>query len=268
MAKDPGTASIIFAAGKGSRMKEFEGNKTLLPLVAGQSPFEGSHPILIQILNNLPPGPKALVVNYREEDIIKATRSFGVTYCEQPLLNGTGGALLASREFIENQDCDELIITIGDVPFIKPSTFDILLSELGNSHMAVLGFLPFDKRKYGVIEFDGDNVKKITEWEYWSRYPQETQDRLAICNSGIYATRKGDLISYLDILEEKPHSVLKERNGKMVEVKEYFVTDIVELMSKDGLKVACAIVKNEDEVMGVDDLPSLKKAQKIFREFL
>ena len=62
MKNHPEIASIIFAAGKGSRMKGFEGNKTLLPLVPGKSPFDGSNPILLQILDNLPPGPKALVI--------------------------------------------------------------------------------------------------------------------------------------------------------------------------------------------------------------
>ena len=109
------TVSVIFAAGKGSRMKGFEGNKTLLPLVPGPSPFEGTHPILLQVLNSLPPGPKALVVNYMKKDVIAATRSLNLTYCEQPILNGTGGALMAAREFLENQhkrDSDILLAIV------------------------------------------------------------------------------------------------------------------------------------------------------------
>ncbi len=34
-------ASIVMAAGRGSRMQGYAGNKTLLPLVAGQTPFTG-----------------------------------------------------------------------------------------------------------------------------------------------------------------------------------------------------------------------------------
>ena len=108
--------SLILSAGKGSRMKDFKGNKTLLPLVPGVSRFEGSHPILFQILNHLPPGPKVLVVNHKKEDVLKATQSYGLTYCEQPILNGTGGALLAARRFLEKNDQDRVIITMGDVP--------------------------------------------------------------------------------------------------------------------------------------------------------
>ena len=149
MSKDLKTASIIFAAGKGSRMKGYEGNKTLLPLIPGDSPFDGKHPMLMEILNNLPPGPKALVVNHGKEDVIRLTGSFDLTYCEQPVLNGTGGALIASRDFIINASYDQLLITMGDVPLIKPSTFNSLLESLNNCHMAVLGFRPLDKKKYG-----------------------------------------------------------------------------------------------------------------------
>ncbi|MBW2610478.1 MAG: NTP transferase domain-containing protein [Deltaproteobacteria bacterium] len=266
MRADQKTGSIIFAAGRGSRMKNFNGNKTLLPLVPGSSPFEGSHPILLHILDSLPAGPKALVIKHRKEDVIEFTRSIDLTYCEQPQLNGTGGALLASRKFLEGLDCDQIIIAMGDVPFVSTSTYHALLNELNNSRMAVLGFRPPDKKRYGVLEFDADNVKRITEWKYLSKYSKENQDRLEICNSGIYAAKKDDLIQYLRILEQRPHTVLKKRNEKMVEVKEFFITDLIELTHKDGLKVGHVIAGDEDEVMGIDDLPSLLKAQEIFRE--
>ena len=258
------TASIIFAAGKGSRMKDFDGNKTLLPLIASKSLYKGKRPVLIHMLNNLPPGPKALVVNHKKEEVIASTSLLDLTYCEQPLLNGTGGALLASRKFLEDQDYDQLLIAMGDVPFVKSSTFENLLKALRENHMAVLGFRPKDKKEYGVLEIEKGSVKKIIEWKYWSRYPLERQESLDICNSGIYAVRKNELIRYLYDLEKSPHIVLKERNGKIVEVEEFFITDLVELMYEDGLKIGYVIAEDENEVMGVDDPLSLKKAQEIF----
>jgi bifunctional UDP-N-acetylglucosamine pyrophosphorylase/glucosamine-1-phosphate N-acetyltransferase len=261
---DHETASIIFAAGKGSRMKDYEGNKTLLPLRSGQSPFEGSHPMLIQILNCLPPGPKALVINYKKEDVIDVTRSLGLTYCEQPLLNGTGGALLASQEFLKTLDQDELIITYGDIPFVRSSTYRNMVKELTSCHLVVLGFSPQDKKQYGVLEIVGDTVRSIIEWKYWMTYSEEKQKQFEVCNSGVYAARKDDLIRYLPALESKPHRATKERNGKMVEVEEFFITDLVELMHDGGLKVGYVMAEDENEAIGVDDLPTLIKAQKLF----
>jgi bifunctional UDP-N-acetylglucosamine pyrophosphorylase/glucosamine-1-phosphate N-acetyltransferase len=259
------TASLILAAGRGSRMTGFEGNKTLLPLVSTGSSFEGDQPILLHILDRLPPGPKAVVVNHKKKDVIRVTRSLGLSYYEQPLLNGTGGALIAARGFIENPDGDRLIVTMGDVPLVRRTTYLRLVDGLKDHTLMILGFHPLDKKQYGVLEMDETDVKRIIEWKYWKDYPLERQRQLQICNSGIYAAARTDLLHYLEILEDKPHIVRKERDGKMVEIEEFFITDLVEFMVADGLKAGCVVVEDENEVMGVDDLPSLIKAQEIFR---
>ena len=260
------TASLVLAAGMGSRMKNFDGNKTLLPLVPDKSPYTGRHPILLQILNNLPPGPKALIINYKKEEVIRATRSFDLSYLEQPILNGTGGALLAAGKFLEDQMCDHLIITMGDVPLVSKATYHNLVEGLKSNDLVVLGFCPEDRKQYGVLEIDGNTVRRITEWKYWRTYSKERQEQLKICNSGIYAARKKDLIRYLSVLEKKPHIVSKERDGRMIDVEEFFITDLVELMRGDGLELGYVIAEEEDEVMGVDDLPTLIKAQEIFNK--
>ena len=142
-------ASLIFAAGKGSRMTGYDGNKTLLPLAPdGDDVFQGNNSILISILNKLPEGPKALVVNHKKEDVIKATDSFGVAYYEQPELNGTGGAMLAAMDFIKNEEYDCLLITMGDTPLVRASTFMELVNALSGCHLSVLGFRPTDTSIY------------------------------------------------------------------------------------------------------------------------
>jgi len=259
-------ASIIMAAGRGSRMKDFEGNKTLLPLVPAGTPFQGDHPILLHIIQSLPPGPKAVVVNHKKKDVMEATRSIGPSYFEQPVLNGTGGALLAAVEFIQSVDCDDLIITMGDVPLVREKTYLRLVESLQSQLLAVLGFRPSDKRRYGVLEMDGARVRRIVEWKYWNAFPKETQDRMEICNSGIYAARRKELIPYLSVLRSRPHVVSKEREGKVVQLEEFFMTDLVELLDQDGKRVGCIVAEDEDEVMGVDDLSALLKAQEEFRK--
>jgi len=92
-------ASIIFAAGYGSRMKGFSGNKILLPLISGSNHFEGECPIIFEIVRNLPKGPKTLVIHHKKEEIIKATHDLGVFYYDQPILNGTGVLLLQPMNF-------------------------------------------------------------------------------------------------------------------------------------------------------------------------
>ena len=111
----------------------------------------------------------AVIVNHRKEDIVSATHHLDITYCEQPLLNGTGGALLAARTFLETQDCENLLITMGDVPFVRPETYASLLDVLHDHDLVVLGFMPGDKKQYGVLEIEGNQVCRIIEWKYLER---------------------------------------------------------------------------------------------------
>jgi len=234
-------------------------------LIPGKSPYEGRMPILLHILISLPSGPKAIVVNYRKEDVMEATSTFEITYCEQPSLNGTGGALLAARSFLEWLDCDEVIITMGDVPFVKRATYIALVKELRNNSLVVLGFRPEFKENYGVLEINGDRVQRIIEWQYWKTYPLERQKALGTCNSGIYAVRKKELLHYLLILASRPHMVQKEINGRSHDMEEFFITDLVEYIYNDDLPVGHLIAEDEEEVMGVDDLSALIRAQEIYR---
>ena len=258
------TASLILAAGRGSRMKGYSGNKTLLPLLPEKSFYEGQHPILFHILKNLPPGPKAMVVNHKKDDVITATRDLDLTYHKQPELNGTGGALLAALAFLETGDYDRLVVTMGDVPFVEKNTYMELVKGIKDHELIVLGFRPKSRKQYGVLETDGDQVKKITEWKYWKKYPEKRQQELQICNSGIYAAKKETLLRYLPVLASRPHLVEKEVNGRLSNVKEYFITDIIEYMHDDGLSVGYILAEDEEEVMGIDDLAALIRAQEIF----
>lgn len=257
------TASLILAAGRGSRMSGYEGNKTLLPLIPLESPYRGTHPILSHILKELPAGNRAIIVNHRKEDIMNATRGSGLTYIEQPELNGTGGALIAALPFLIQSEDEYLIITMGDVPLVKKTSYTKLLEKLEENSLAVLGFRPESRKKYGLLQLGKNRVAKIVEWEYWRHYPEAKLEELQICNSGIYAARKKDLIHYISILSSKPHVVQKEIHGKTIGINEYFITDLIEYMCKDGLPTAC-VLADEKEVVGVDDMQALLHVQEIF----
>ena len=257
-------ASIIFAAGFGSRIKNFSGNKTTLPLKPGTNPFEGECPIILEIIRNLPRGPKALVVHHRKDEVIKITHDMDIFYCHQPVPDGTGGALIAARDFLEKTDQNNLIITMGDVPFVRETTYRKLIGRLGDQDLVILGFEPRDRAQYGALEIENNSVKKIHEWRYWKGYPLERQNGLKIFNSGIYAARRSVVIEYLDKLEQKPHEVEKERNGRTMVVKEYFITDLVELINNDRNEVGFVVAEDENEVRGIDTFEDLILAQGLF----
>ncbi|MDL2321125.1 NTP transferase domain-containing protein [Desulfosarcina sp. OttesenSCG-928-B08] len=256
--------SIIMAAGRGSRMKGYSGNKTLLPLVPGNTPFEGESPILLHLFANLPQGPKALIVNHCKTDVMQLAADTNAVCFEQPVLNGTGGAILAAEDFLNAISSDTVLITMGDVPFVRKETYHTLVAGLLDHELMVLGFSPQDKKQYGVLEIDGRHVKKITEWKYWREYPDHRKDALTICNSGIYAARRKTLCHYLPVLASCPQIVRKEVNGCLTDIEEFFFTDLVEYMVRDGLAVGYHVTADEHETMGVDDLEALRKAQEFY----
>jgi bifunctional N-acetylglucosamine-1-phosphate-uridyltransferase/glucosamine-1-phosphate-acetyltransferase GlmU-like protein len=156
---------------------------------------------------------------------------------------------------------------MGDTPLIKASTFQGLVDGLSVCDLTILGFVPRDKKKYGVLDTNGNYVKRIVEWEYWHNFPVQEQERLSIVIGGIYAVKRDALIKYLELLSAQPHIVIKEREGKQVEIKEYFITDMVEMMYNDGLKTGYVVAADENEVMGIDDVDSLKKAQELYKKY-
>ena len=105
-------------------MVGYAGNKTLLPLTPGTSAYDGDRPLLLEVLMNLPPGPVGIVVHHRAAEVVMATKAFAVTHIVQPTTNGTGGALLAARGFLETVSQDAVVITMGDVPLIRRTTYE------------------------------------------------------------------------------------------------------------------------------------------------
>jgi bifunctional UDP-N-acetylglucosamine pyrophosphorylase / glucosamine-1-phosphate N-acetyltransferase len=259
-------ASIILAAGYGSRMKHYKGNKTLLPLTVEGNLYKGNNLVISEVIKNLPEGPKAIVVNYRKDEVIAATSSRNIFYCEQPAANGTGGALISALEFLKNLDLDYCIITMGDVPFVQRETYKKLVKGLGENQIVVLGFKPLHKSQYGLLDITDGSVKGIIEWRYWRKYPIKRQKQLTICNSGIYAVERLALMKYLPILETMPHYVEKLRDGQRILIEEYFITDLIKLMADDGLNIGFNMVENANEVMGIDTEEDLITAQKFYRE--
>ena len=252
------TLSIILAAGRGSRMKGFQKNKTCISLLQ-----DYDYPMILEILKNTF-GKKVIVVNYRKEDVMKVTSHIkNIIYSEQPELNGTGGAILSCYEIIKRSEVEHILITMGDVPLVKRSTYLSLIQGLKKEYMMVLGFFTENKRQYGLLEIEGDRVKRIVEWAIWKDFSEKEKMKLNICNSGIYAIRKDVLIKYMPYLKENPHIVIKERDGIPRKIKEYFLTDLVEYLSRDGIGVGYSIA-DEDEVVGVDDIDSLSYARKLF----
>jgi bifunctional N-acetylglucosamine-1-phosphate-uridyltransferase/glucosamine-1-phosphate-acetyltransferase GlmU-like protein len=203
------------------------------------------------------------VVNYRAEEVRRATEGRGIYFISQPETNGTGGALLAARDFLESVDADYVVITMGDIPLIRAATYHKLLDLLQGCDLCLLAFECKERAQYGMIETETGRITGIVEWKYWKDFPSERQARLRYCNAGVYAAKKAGLLGYMDRMEKRPHEVRKQKDGELVTIKEYFLTDLAEMMSADGLPVGMTVA-TEDEVTGVDNPEALESVQKLY----
>ena len=140
-----------------------------------------------------------------------------------------------------------------------------LISRLDEQNFVILAFEPRDRARYGMLEMEGENVLRIVEWKYWHSYPADRQARMRFCNAGVYAVQRSVLLTYLDDLANQPHHVKKQQGDEWVTIQEYFLTDLVELMSKDGLAIGW-VVAPEEEVSGVDTPEALQAVQRCFQE--
>ena len=160
--------------------------------------------MLLTVLDNLPPGPKAIVVHHRAEDIRRATSGMPVSYIFQPVTNGTGGALLAAAAFLETVNADQVLITMGDVPLIRNATYQRLRGQLSTDDLVLLAFAARERAQYGMLRTQGEEVRQIVEWKYWSTFSNADQDRLLYCNAGVYAAKLRVLLQFPGTLGQAP----------------------------------------------------------------
>ncbi|MEJ5300813.1 MAG: NTP transferase domain-containing protein [Thermodesulforhabdaceae bacterium] len=274
-------ASLILAAGRGTRMTGYGGCKALLPLIPSEQSqrpvptiYEGTHPFILEILNQLPLGPKAIVIHHDADRIQKVVKSnlpenLQPVFIWQPELNGTGGAVLAGKPFLQSVSSELCLITMGDVPLISRNTYCLLLEKTIDTGSAgtVLAFRPANKGQYGCLITEGDSVKAIIEWKYWKELETKGEPVSELCNAGVYAFRRNLLLECLSHLSAKPHLVQKNIDGRPVTFEEFFLTDVVEILNQNGFMISF-VEAGEEEVLGVDTPEQLQRAQEIYRQNL
>jgi len=235
---------IILAAGKGTRMKSelpkvlhrIHG-KSMISLVVGCAYSLFSRNIVVVV------GHKAELV---QEEI---DRQFEVSYAFQEQLLGTGDAVRAAVPFL-NQDIKHILVLCGDVPLIKKETLESFVNyHLNNQHdISVLGVEIDLPQGYGRVIFNerGQFTSICEEADATSE-----QKKIKSVNSGVYCIKKDFLIYALDLISTDNVQ------------KEYYLTDLVSIAFKNSGSAGCFMGSNPEEVMGVNNIDELKKAEQL-----
>ncbi|MEO1967297.1 MAG: bifunctional UDP-N-acetylglucosamine diphosphorylase/glucosamine-1-phosphate N-acetyltransferase GlmU [Sphingomonadaceae bacterium] len=240
-------ATIILAAGKGTRMKS-ELHKVLHP-IAGR-------PMLMHLLasvDTLGSARKVVVVGSGRDQLETALAGSAATALQEPQL-GTGHAVQQAENALEGYEGDVLVL-YGDVPFVRPQTMAAMLDRLHEADspkVVVLAFEPDDAGHYGrVIADETGRISKMVEYKDAS----ENERACRLCNSGLMAGRAADMFDLL------------RRVGSDNAQQEYYLVDVVNIANADGDLCAAITTDRPEEVSGINSRAELAAAEAQWQEF-
>jgi bifunctional N-acetylglucosamine-1-phosphate-uridyltransferase/glucosamine-1-phosphate-acetyltransferase GlmU-like protein len=164
---------------------------------------------------------------------------------------GTGHAVdMARGLFARGALGDEVLVLCGDGPLIRPHTLQVLLDthrESGAAATLATAVIP-DATGYGRIERDAHgSFRRIVEQK------DATPAQLAIreINPSYYCFRTADLFDALKRVTNQNAS------------GEYYITDVFELLLKDGKRVSVVDAVPPEDVLSVNTPEQLAEVSRI-----
>ena len=239
-------AAIILAAGLGKRMKSD------LPKVLHN--LNGKYLIDHVIDNVKQAGVEkiVLVIGHKHELIEAKLADRGVDFIVQIPQLGTGHAVQKAIPTLGDFSGD-LLVLCGDMPLVSPVTISNLLKmrRKTNSAATVLTVMLADPGSYGrIVRHSDGSLKAIVEY----RDADEKTRLIKEVNTASYCFDYQQLIPVLNRL--------KAENAQ----SEYYLTDIILLSSRKGLKVTALTSDNPNEGLGVNSQEELVMMEALIRE--
>jgi bifunctional UDP-N-acetylglucosamine pyrophosphorylase/glucosamine-1-phosphate N-acetyltransferase len=237
---------VILAAGLGTRMKSAKAK--VLHRAGGKTLIEHVVDTALQLTR---PERVFVVVGYQADEVRQVLGSRGVRFIEQREQKGTGHAVMVGREALASLP-GRLMVLYGDCPLISAATLRNLVSARQQSAAAgaLITTMLDDPTGYGrVLLDDSGAVVAIVEQK------AATPEQLLVqeINSGIYCFDAADFWRHVDqIRPDNP-------------VKEYYLTDIVEILNRAGRGVRVMRIEDPAEVLGINNRIELAKVDAVFR---
>ena len=236
--------AIVMAAGKGTRMKSKKSK--LVQKIYGKEIVKRA----VENAKSAGVNDIVAVVGYQKEEVM-AVLGDTVKYAFQEDMLGTGHAVLQAKQYLQGKKGRVLVLN-GDVPLLRPETLNKLLEKsIENKEYATLLTAIYDN-PYGygrIIRDEGGSVSAIVE----EKDTTEDQKEIKEINAGIYCFDIEELLVALD--ELKPNNAQGE----------YYITDVIGIMNKKGLKTGAVVVEDNTEILGVNDRIQLEMLTKVLQ---
>lgn len=241
------TRVIIPAAGKGTRLHTAENDAPkVMRLCAGRPLLE----TVLQATDFILPEDTYIVVGYKKDDVI---RYFGPKYhyVEQKEQLGTGHAVMVCAD--EFRDFDGVVlVTFGDMPLFRADDMKSMCELL-------------EKEKADCVLMTAENPKL----ELWARIIRGEDGRFRAIVEGKDCTAEQEKITELfaGVLAFQSKSLFEIL--PMVKTNnvqgEYYLTEVPELMVKNGMKVETYHIADGNDLRGVNTPEDMVICEKILK---
>jgi len=227
MSKKP-LAVVILAAGKGKRMNSDK--PKVMHELAGLPMINW----LLKSVEALSP-ERIVVVTGPDMPDLEAAAEPHIT-AQQPVQNGTGGAVMAAFPALDDFYGDVMIL-LGDTPLISPETMRALVAARheGGAGISVLGMRLANPAGYGrlIVDNRGELLRIVEDKDADAR-----ERAVDLVNTGAFCVDGSKLGRWLKQIDNN--------NAQ----KEYYITDLPELALRDHVATRVCTAGSEEELSG------------------
>jgi bifunctional UDP-N-acetylglucosamine pyrophosphorylase/glucosamine-1-phosphate N-acetyltransferase len=192
------------------------------------------------------------VVGHQKEEVMKEIFSKPVRFIHQVKQLGTAHAVLAAKKILQSHKDHDVLVINGDLTLIRPETLRPMIKQHRKEKNA-LTFLSAEMENpsgFGRVTYHENDVIRIFE----EKDASPAQQKIKEVNVGVYLFRVEDLLKALPKISDK--------NVK----GEFYLTDIIEIMSRGKGRVGVHKAPAEQEIVGINDRYELAQAVEILRQ--
>ncbi len=193
---------------------------------------------------------KTFVVVPPDSAAIRHSLGSGVQYVEQDKPLGTGHALLQATSLLT--DVENVLVTYGDVPLIRPETLARMMSlhSESSSMLTLLTASGFPTNGMGrVVRDSSGKITAVVEEKDADPHTRSISE----VNSGIYCMSSPWLRENLPTLS-------------ISDSGETYLTDLVSIAAHNGSRVDGTHPDDEWEILGINDRVQLAQAESVMRQ--
>ncbi len=236
--------AIVLAAGKGTRMRS--DTPKLLHKICGRPVID----YVLDITRALPSLETYVVVGHGAQKVKDAVGR-DVRFVLQDRLLGTADAVRRCTPYLKDYSGTVLVLC-GDAPLLTKDIAALLIRKhlRSKASATVLTAIIDEPHGYGRIVRGADGaIRAIRE----QKDATLTENGIKEINAGVYCFRSKDLFGNLKKVK---------LNGRK---KEFYLTDVIELLLADGKKVETLISGQKEAAFGINTREDLAQAQAVIR---